>query len=255
MFNLRKNDPAEEFMNAAKANDNKHMADILRKLWNEDPNSKAVHDIAFNISYYGLHFYNFLELYLAQFPGLLHPGYNNLGAFYASEGRHDEATVSARTFLAIFNKSESKKNLEVQTYVPHQLGRAFLITTDAYTQAGARCYSIKLLNEALSMAISAEMRNHIENEITTLNEELKDPVNDALNRKWQEFFSSGKNFEELYNLCVSKNMPVLAKRLVLLETKFRFTIGYSVDTDPKELYEEVIFLTEKDTGQVITMLK
>jgi hypothetical protein len=64
-----------------------------------------------------------------------------------------------------------------------------------------------------------------------LDKELKDPQAQQLDKKWEEFWQSGKNEEELIKLSKSFQLKVLPERLALLGKKFKDDKNFTVMTE------------------------
>jgi hypothetical protein len=122
--------------------------------------------------------------------------------------------------------------------------------TAAYTRLGARSYSQRLLERAARLPLPQPFAERIHQEIATLDEELKATDAHEINTKWEDFFSSGKHFSELYELCVKNQFPHMARRLDLLNGNFKFQKDFTVDES--EMLKDVFALQSSDDENQIT---
>ena len=173
-----------------------------------------------------------------RFPESLHPIRVFTSDLYARSGQFDNATHEARLYLRAAKDRGVLVELEKVNIARVGASRAFLLVTAAYTELGARTYSICALEFALTHNITAEMKETIEREVGQLSAELKDPQNLAIDEKWNSLFLSGGSAQELTTLCVDNGFPILAKYVGLIEGKFRYDAGYKIG--PESIFDVLI---------------
>jgi len=173
-------------------------------------------------------FFTFREKY----PFSLYPVRVFISDLLVRVNKFDDATNESRFYLraVLENKQlESPQNESIKYYI----GKAFYLTTCVYTQIGARSYSQYVINYA-NLFISEKWNNEhwtkvYSDEIERLKKELQEENNKLINAKWNKFFKAGENSSELYELCMKNNHKLMAKRVDLIESNFRFNPDYKVD--------------------------
>lgn len=249
-----KTDYVEEFHKAVQSGNQDLQTQILKKAYEKEGiTSEVVSKLALLIASAGLPYFSFLELFLRENPYKIHPAQVSLAAHYANQGQFDQATFEARSFLAKVHTAQLIQGLQEKPNLRHNVGRAYLLLTAAYTELGARSYSCRVLERGLALAISDEMRGHLEREIETLRKELAEPAHLQLDAKWEAFFTSGAHASELLDLCEQKKLPILAKRVDLLEGHFRFNSGLKIDEG--EMLKEVHHFNDPSSGKTVHLLR
>ncbi|MBS3762887.1 MAG: hypothetical protein KGZ25_06240 [Planctomycetes bacterium] len=162
-----------------------------------------------------------LEKFIQKYPGSLHPIRVFLGTILAEDGKFDEATQQARTYLRCVRDSEAFEHLSNTEIIRKGVSRALLLITSAYTTAGARSYSKRVLQYAQSLQLVPGLPDGMSGEIARLNHELEDETNAEIDRMWEELFADGSNVEELCDLCMQRNLPNLARRADLISSNVR----------------------------------
>jgi hypothetical protein len=166
-----------------------------------------------------------------KFPFSLHPVRVFISELLTHVKKYDDATTESRFYLrtALENKQlESPHNEIIKSFV----GRAFYLTTCAYTEMGARDYAKNVINYANTILSDKWHNEHwnkvYADEIKALDKELENEENIVINNKWNDFFKTGANANELYDLCTEKDFKDLARRVDLIESNFRFNTEFEV---------------------------
>lgn len=100
--------------------------------------------------------------------------------------------------------------------------------TSAYTELGARSYSVRVLDVAKRISPAAAAQ-YFDPELVRLKEELHDSENQKRDSLWEEFFSSGSNIDQLYKL--TEAYPLMQRRIDLIEGQFRFNSEFKVEEE------------------------
>lgn len=167
-----------------------------------------------------------------KYPFSIHPVRVFISELLTRVKRFDDATTESRFYLRATLENKQLEN-PVNEIVKSFIGRAFYLTTCVYTEVGARSYSKNVINYANSI-ISEKWHNEhwtkvYADEIITLDKELQDTNNKTIDDKWNDFFKTGANADELYKLCIKNDFKDLARRVDLLEGNFRFNPEFKVD--------------------------
>lgn len=199
-------------------------------------------------------FLNAMEEIIRRFPASVLPMQAMFSVCLSETGNEDRATVEARFYLSRLNEFRKKGDAEANGHplLQHGAGLALPVLTASYTLAGARSYCLRVFEHGIK-AFAPLSSNHVEfihSLEELLKKELKAPENVSLDKKWEEFFKSGAHYTELDDLCLSKNLALLADRISLLESSFRFNAPIPFE---KEVFKNVLYLTEKD-GKVLKTL-
>lgn len=182
-----------------------------------------------------------------KYPFSLHPVRVFISDLLTRVNRFDDATTESRFYLraVLENKQlENPQNEIIKSYI----GKAFYLTTCVYTEVGARSYSKNIINYANSI-ISDKWHNEYwskvyADEIERLDKELQEDNNKAINDKWNNFFKTGENSSELYELCMKNDFKDMARRVDLIESNFRFNPEYKVD-----IQEVFMLISEGNQGE------
>lgn len=169
--------------------------------------------------------------FMDKFPESVLPVKIEYAKFLAEDGEYDEATDLAREYLRLIDDSGHLARIEQFSNVRAGASRAFLLLTAAYTEAGARSYSRRVLQYAARYPLHEAFLNQYQVELGRLDEELADPENRRLDTMWEEFFADGSHADALYEHCNKCGCPLLARRVDLLAGNFSFRPDYRVDED------------------------
>lgn len=218
------------FEKAVQKKDTEQQVAILQKALNEHGFKSAImSDLALAVANHGLPYIAFLEAFCDENAETPHGAEIKLADFYAGLDKLDETTARARRFVSKFRGTDSEKNLSKHPTLLTMFARCYLLMTAAYTRLGARSYSKRLLSKAISLGLPQAFEDRMKNEIQLLDSELKTDKNLALDKKWEEFYQTGTNYSELYELCKAQQYPQMAKRIELIEGQFRFDSNFKVE--------------------------
>ncbi len=173
--------------------------------------------------------FDLLEKFVSLYPESLHLPRVYLADVLSRASRFDQATDYSRYYLRIAGDSGVFSELATKRILQEGVSRSFLLLTSAYTTLGARSYSKRVLNYGLKYELSEKWAQLIRNEISQLNSELQQNENVSIDKKWENFFSTGIGANELYSQCIEAGFPLMAKRIDLLEGNFRFNSSFSVN--------------------------
>lgn len=165
--------------------------------------------------------------FVNRFPNSLHAIRIYFSDILARQNKFDASTTEARIYLRLVKDSKLLESC-TNDIIKNSIGHGFLFLTSVYTTVGARSYSIRVL-ELGSKYVSDYWRNIYSNELKTIDKELKEENNQGSNLRWEEFFHTGKNADDLFKLAKESGFEDLAKRIDLIESNFRFNNSYKVD--------------------------
>lgn len=206
--------------------------------------SESAHQLAVLIENHRLPFIDFLIFYIRSNQNIISSAQLRVAESFAEQGKVDEATIEAREFLRKLLNWSSFKDGTAGDGFKNLASRAHLVMTAVYTTAGARSYSLRLLDRGISFATTDASRAFLENEVKTIKKELETSGNATLDQKWEEFFASGANASALIKHCLQLGMATLAKRVELLEAQFRFDANFRMTQEESLL--EVFTIRPKD---------
>jgi len=182
-----------------------------------------------------------LPWYIEKFPTSVWPVRVACAAVREAEGCEDEATYLARDYLHDLHEANTLAKPSDNGFVTMAKGHAFHLLTSVYTKrVGARSYSRHVLNMAVQYPIHDTYRRMILAENERLVTELQEPAAAMQDRQWIEFFRCGANDDELHELCIEQECPLLADRVELLATNFRLDPNYTVTKG--EVFQQVIYM-------------
>ncbi|MBI3097684.1 MAG: hypothetical protein HYY93_05465 [Planctomycetes bacterium] len=178
----------------------------------------------------------FLRAFIDRYPESAHPIRVYLADVFAYLRDADSATDGARVYLRQAWPTIRDPDFQRITHEPNMrrliangVAQALLLTTLAYTEVGARSYSLRVLDrhrELLGHEIWTRVdecwKQAFEREYARLKEELRGWGAGAQDTAWEEFFSKGDRGPELIRVCESRKMKTLANRVELLEAQHRF---------------------------------
>ena len=165
--------------------------------------------------------YSFLE----RFPDSLHP----ISILYAglvldgvlpADNRFDAASQTARLYLRRVKDAGllQSDRPEIQDGV----AKAFLQLTAVYTEAGARSYSVRVLELGMQLIAVPYWHDVYQQEMTALQNELQQPAYAEQNTVWEQFFQQYEHVQALHDQCVQAGFATLAQRLPAIESQLRF---------------------------------
>ena len=174
--------------------------------------------------------FDLLEKFVIRFPNSLHLPRVYLADILSRASRFDQTTDLARYYLRLAKDANLLLGLTSKRIVQDGVSRSFLLLTSAYTTLGARSYSKRILQFGLDYELADRWKEIIKKELLQLDSELQQSEQANLDQEWEGFFSSGGGAEHLYKKCNDEGFPLMAKRVDLLETNFRFNSSFKVDT-------------------------
>jgi hypothetical protein len=186
-----------------------------------------------------------INKFVERFPNSLHAMRIYLSDLYARQNNFDAATLEARIYLRVAKDCGVLYNSK-NKLLDYAIGHGFLLLTSIYTAVGARSYSKKILEIGFAV-VSRHWQNIYETELKSIEKELEDKNNNALNLKWESFFSRGENFSYLVNLLNTFEAKELTMRTELLADNFRFNDSFQIDE--KELFQ--LIYTSKNGVKVL----
>ncbi|MGL4767414.1 MAG: hypothetical protein ACRCV6_04975 [Formosimonas sp.] len=181
--------------------------------------------------------FGLLEDFVTRYPKSLHLPRVYLADLYSRVDLFESATEHARYYLRLVKERTWLLNPVTQ----EGICRAFLLLTCAYTQLGARSYSLRVIDYAMRQKLTPATRASLENERSRLQEELRQPEHAAQNQRWERFFATGEGAASLQELCEQRACPQLARRLEILARAFAELPHFSIDVT-----EIFLLLVEKD---------
>jgi hypothetical protein len=171
---------------------------------------------------------SYLHVFVERFPNSLHLIRVYLADVLARSSQYDGATQNARIYLRQAKNAGLLQSLQSHRVAQEGVSRAFLLVTAAYTELGARSYSIRTLEHGLRFSLASGWSEVFENELRRLRQELANAELSAMDKEWEVFFSNGSGADRLHKICQARKFPVLAKRVDLLEGNFRFNDKFEV---------------------------
>ncbi len=170
-----------------------------------------------------------LENFIKRFPSSLHVPRVYFANILASESQFDGATHHARIYLRHALDVGVFESLQNHRIIQEGVSWAFLLVTAAYTELGARSYSSRALKYGLRLGLAPRWIEVFKQEILRIQQEITAPDAAQIDLEWEAFFSRGSGADRLHNLCNERKYHMLAKRVDLLETNFRFNSRFLVD--------------------------
>jgi hypothetical protein len=175
-----------------------------------------------------------LRAFIEEYPASYHLMRVYLAGLLADRHEFDEATEHARIYLRSIRDAGGLANMRRLPATQVGATRAFLLLTAVYTEAGARSYSIRVLNHAMDFPLSRT--EEISGEIQNLEQELKQPALKEVDSRWEAMFNRGDGASELCELCDSKGFPALADRVDLIASNHAYGSAATVNDPKKELF-------------------
>lgn len=201
--------------------------------------------------------FSFLLEFTKRFPQSLYATKTQIATLLASAPEQTgTASELAREHLRNLRDRGALSRLKDAVPLLDGASRGFLVLTACYTLAGARSYSLRVLEAAVrAMPWAKEQVGAFEREAETLRKELAEPAHAELNTKWEDFFSGGRHAAELTRHCRTAKLDNLARRVELLSDNFRYSIEFKVDEN--EMYLLVLTGKAKDDpdGQLVQFLR
>jgi hypothetical protein len=172
-----------------------------------------------------------LHEFTKRFPRSVHPILVFTSDLYARSGNFDMATLESRIYLRTIKDLGILDDLASKNIIRAGVSQAFLLATAAYTELGARTFSIGVLHMALKYDLTSDMADAIRSEIGRLTEELKDSSNLERDNKWNTFHATGGHVQELFDSCQESGYPVMAKFVSAIESQFRYSRDFKFDSE------------------------
>ena len=168
----------------------------------------------------------YVHAFMDRFPDSLHPisvlyGGMLLDGALPSKNRFDEASHIARLYLRRVKDAGllQSDRPEIQDGV----AKAFLHLTAVYTEAGARSYSVRVLELGMQLIAVPYWQEVYRAEIAALKKELQEDAALATRDvEWEQFFTTYSNVSQLHEQSVQAGFETLAYRLSALESQLRF---------------------------------
>lgn len=190
--------------------------------------------------------------FIGRFPDSISPVKVEMAVFLAESGRPDAGTQLAREYLRVVRDGGYLPRLADMPIARRGAAKAFLALTAATTHAGARAYSRRVLAHAKTLGVPPEFPAIYDAEIARLDTELADPANASQNDLWEAFFATGAHADVLHRVCLALDCPMLARRVDLIEGRFRFDAGSRYRVGIDEIFELV--MQAEAGGNPVTML-
>ncbi len=178
--------------------------------------------------------FDLVPIFLQRYPNSLYSIRVFYSDFCARSGKFDDATHEARIYLRLVHDNNCFPILASKRIIQDGVGKAILLLTAAYTELGARCYSQKILTFGLTLDIPENWKKAIQSEQSRISAELEKAEFQVVNGQWSDFFKTGTNAKFIYELCVKNSYPLMAKRVDLIESNFKFNRSFAIDE--KELF-------------------
>jgi len=170
-----------------------------------------------------------IDRFVAKFPHSLHAIRIYSADIAAINSDYDFATNEARSYLRQVNDANLLSALDQHPIIHHAVSRAFLLLTCAYTELGARSYSLTCLSFAKTFVTETYWLDLYENKKQQLSQELEQAELQQLDNLWQKFHDGKGDAEALIKLCEDKNYLNLAKRIDLINANFKVDPTFAVD--------------------------
>jgi hypothetical protein len=154
---------------------------------------------------------------------------------HADAGESDLATDVARRALRHLRDGGHLENLPEKPGCQEAAGRAFLCLAEAYKGVGALACAQRILQIAERYDLREEESGRVSEELSRLDEALKDFSVLDRNADWEAFLSTSLEGERFAQLCKDEGYPLLGRRVELLIDKFRDDATYNA-TDEEEMW-------------------
>jgi len=190
-----------------------------------------------NINCYGL-----LLLFTERFPNSLYPIRVYIAQILCDNFQFDNATSEARYFLRLlydFELFTQDKDPRMKEF----MSKAFILLTSVYTGLGARSYTKRVL-EVAQPFVSTIWQGHYQEEIENLAKDLEDSALVELDEQWEAFWSTGANFEAVYEVCKVHQCTEMVLRVELLHKEFQKDANYQLNEN--ELFQVVLVNSEQE---------
>lgn len=187
-----------------------------------------------------------LARFLERFPLSLFPVQVDWAERQVRRDLFDDATNEARAYLNRVHEQGISIVSQDHDTVRDGCSRAFLLLTSAYTEAGARSYSARVLEFAMLLQLEPFWQHRFRAEHRRLMEELQEPSKRRDDELWEAFFKEGKRAEKLVKRCDKLMMPVLAKRVETMAALFHEDPDFRADDS-----EILQMLYRTDTGKFL----
>lgn len=211
----------KEFDEAQSKKNNQQIEQILREACDDkglDESSLA--QVMVKILNYDLkQFYPIFGLFSARYPESLHPFQVFYAQYVSAVHSREHASEEARYYLKKLLVSKVLLQPQFDLLRRHGILMAFNISTDAYLTLGARSYCRRIYEYAKKLPGLQEGHGEINRILALLENELTNVENKARDQMWEDFFSTGKNFDRIITLCQDLKWDFLAKRFDLINSE------------------------------------
>ncbi|MGC0118608.1 hypothetical protein [Pseudoalteromonas piscicida] len=170
-----------------------------------------------------------IEDFVNKHPNSLHIIRVYLSDLWARQGKFDEAANEARIYLWMLNETGLLTSNLDNPILLEGIARSLLLLTSVYTEAGARSYSIRVLQRGFSLRLAQHWKEHFKKEQRKLESELKEASCNKSDLDWEQFFGTGNCFVNIEKICEIKRFNYLQKRVELISNNFKFNSSYKVD--------------------------
>ncbi len=182
--------------------------------------------------------FKFIPAFLVRFPKSLHPVRVFYADILARQGQYDSATDEARIYLRLLSESNLMDNLKGKTVLLDGVSRAWLLLSSAYTEIGARSYSIRVINTGMNCPLPSSWIDAFKKELSQLNTELQSKELKSLDEKWEIFFQTADDWPFIDNLCKKKGFPLLRKRVELIKDNLKFKPSLSANAELLKIVQQ-----------------
>ncbi|MDK2972456.1 MAG: hypothetical protein PWP23_2211 [Candidatus Sumerlaeota bacterium] len=180
--------------------------------------------------------------FLEDFPASLHPIQVDWAEHLIWQGRIDEASNEARAYLSRIHAAGLSTWFERHDLVRDGCSRAFLLLTAVYSEAGARSYSRRVIEQAMLLDLEPFWQQRFQAEYRRISDERADANLSQLDALWESFFQRGEGLPALLDLCARCRLPILARRIETLARHFEETPGWKPGDD--EIFQ-MLYRTEQ----------
>lgn len=157
-----------------------------------------------------------LARFIETFPLSLHPVQVDWADYLIWQGQIDEGSNEARAYLNRVYSAGLENYFEQYDLLRDGCSRAFLILTAVYTEAGARSYSSRIIQNAMLLDLEPFWQQRFQGEIHRLDKERSAGTNAKLDEMWERFFRRGEGAPKLLEVCAQCRLPVLGRRVETL---------------------------------------
>jgi len=172
---------------------------------------------------------DFLEQFVQRHPSSLHLPRVYLADALSQNDSYDLATDHARTYLRLSKDAGVFTDLGSRRILREGVSKAHLLMTAAYTELGSRSYSERLLRHGLNLGMTEKWTQTINDELNRLATEKRNAKELDMDHQWEKFYSTGEGASPLHEMCIANRYPLMAKRIDLIESNFRWNSSFTLD--------------------------